>query len=161
MAHPAAWLPIIGFSKSCFGLRFNYCCPFIQSAHCVGHGVIVSPDGTTQCLELVWKYSSAFFKLRYLLFLTLKYPYPVLNLTCFSRKVVRWYDQLSPATSLLPKFNSFANSVVLELACRLWLPGFPTFRRKDLTACSAEASLPPRVLRDFWTRQSRPSLIAW
>ena len=34
-----------------------------------------------------------------------------------------WYDQLPPLSSLLPNFNSFANSVVLGLVCRLSLQG--------------------------------------
>ena len=39
------------------------------------------------------------------------------------QKVVLWYDQLPPVTSLLPDFNGFANTVVLGLVCRLSLPG--------------------------------------
>ena len=47
----------------------------------------------------------------------------MVNLTCLSRKVVLWYGQLPPVTSLLPDFNDFANSGVLGLVCRLSLLG--------------------------------------
>ena len=50
--------------------------------------------------------------------------------------VVLWCDQLPPVTSYWDSF--------VGCPCQ-----GPIFRRKDLTACGAEAPLPPRVLRDI------------
>ena len=61
--------------------------------------------------NLVWESNSAFLKLRFLLALSLLFPHPMVNLTCLLRKVVLWYDQLPPVTSLLADFNGFANSL--------------------------------------------------
>ena len=52
-------------------------------------------------------------------------------------------------TSLLLDFNGFANSVVMELVCILFLPGSHFQKERDTTACGVEAPLPPSVLRDI------------
>ena len=67
-------------------MRFNYWWPSSNS-RIADHGVLAFLDAKKQVIELVWKNSSTFLKHPYLLFLILKYLYPVVNLTCFSRRM--------------------------------------------------------------------------
>ena len=82
-----------------------------QFTHCVIYGVLSSLDRTTQFVKLVWRNSSAFLKIRFLL------------VPRASREKSFFGGQLPPVTSLLPDFNGFAISGVLGLFCRLSLLG--------------------------------------
>ena len=82
-------------------MRSNYCWPLLKSRIAVIYGVLSSLDGTTQFIKLVWKNSSAFLKVRFLL------------VPRASREKSRSGGQLPPVTSLLPDFNGFGNSGVL------------------------------------------------
>ena len=130
---PPLSIDVLKIMKGAVHSEYVFCVPssayalqllfaLVKITHCVDHGVLASLDAKTQFILLVWKNCSTFLKHPYLLFLTLEYPFPVVNLTCFSRKVVLWYGQLPPVTSLLLDLNGFVNSVVLGLVCRLSLP---------------------------------------
>ena len=96
----------------------------------VDPGVIESLDGTMQCLKIVWKCSSAFLSSGVFSFSCLSTRAQWSHRRAFCDKVVLYYEQLPPVTSLPPSFNSFGNSVVLDLAFRLLQPGSHFQREK-------------------------------
>ena len=78
--------------------------------HCVGHGVLAVLDVRTQVLELVWRNNSTFLKHAHLLFLTIEYPYTLLDLTLlfvegvFERTLSRRLDDLVWTPSCMDTF---------------------------------------------------------